>query len=234
MQRFQLVLISIAALAPTAGQMVRAEDAHPIGIDVSHHSGAIDWRQVDVQSLHFVYVKATEGVDAADPMFEHHWGSLEELRIPRGAYHFYVTEDDPEEQAEFFLSRITDDLGELRPVVDIELIGHGTSGKLPPKLRRFLEIVETRTGVRPMIYTGPNFWDQHFDDSFGDYPLWVAEYDVDAPRLPLGWEAYTLWQFDGDVAVQGVGKGADLSQLHPDLELAHLRVPPRNPHRQDP
>ena len=181
------------------------------------------------EGYRFVYVKATEGVDAADPMFEHHWTSLKELEIPRGAYHFYVTEDDPAQQAEFFLSRIAGDPGDLVPVVDIELIGHGTSGSLAPRLRRFLDIVEQRTGLKPAIYTSPNFWDEHLDDSFGDHPLWVAEYGVEEPQIPAGWSDYTLWQYSGGATVQGVDNDADLSRLHPELDIDHLRIPSADP-----
>ena len=221
-------LLLLPQAAPTSQRASETSDP-PIGIDVSHHSGDIDWNEVHAEGYRFVYVKATEGVDAADPMFEQHWTSLKELEIPRGAYHFYVTEDDPAQQAEFFLARIADDPGDLVPVVDIELIGHGTSGSLAAKLRRFLDIVEQRTGVKPAIYTAPNFWDQHLDDSFGDHPLWIAEYGVDEPRIPTGWSDYTLWQYSGGATVQGVANDADLSRLHPELDIDHLRIPSADP-----
>lgn len=214
----------LALLGLLIASGVPADENHRIGIDISHHSGDVDWVEVHAGGVHFAYVKATEGVDDADPMFEQHWARLKELEIPRGAYHFYVTEDDPEEQAAFFLSRIEQDPGDLPPVVDIELIGHGTTGELAPKLRRFLEIVEQSLGIKPAIYTSPVFWDQHLDDSFGDHPLWIAEYGVEAPRLPAGWERWALWQYAGDASVDGVAKAADLSRLHPEIDLTELRI----------
>lgn len=196
-----------------------------LGIDVSHHSGQIDWSAIPDDEYGFVYLKATEGVDAADPMFEQHWKALEGSHLRRGAYHFYVTEDDPEEQARFFLSRIEKLApGDLPPVVDIEIIGHGTTGELAPKLERFLDIVEKELGVTPMIYTSPNFWEAHFPDTFGRYPLWVAEYGVDEPRLPHGWTEWHLWQFEEDAELPGVEKGADRSRLHPEVDLDALAV----------
>jgi lysozyme len=198
------------------------------GIDVSHHSGAIDWAAVAKEGYVFAYLKATEGVDDPDPTFGQHWQAAAEHGLHRGAYHFYVTEDDPVEQAHFFLSNVEHRPGDLAPVVDVETLGHGTVGDISTRLHRFLDIVEQEVGVAPIIYTSPKFWNAHLDDSFSRYPLWIAEYDVDEPAIPGGWGAWTIWQFDGDVAVPGVEKGADRSRLHPQADLAALRVPERN------
>lgn len=196
------------------------------GIDVSHHSGEVDWQQVVDAGYDFVYVKATEGVDALDPKFAEHWKALADLGVYRGAYHFYVTEDDPEEQARFFLDTVDWRPGDLRPVVDVELIGHGTEPGLADRLRRFLEIVEGELGVAPVVYTMPNFWDAHLGSGFEDYPLWVAEYGVSQPRLPERWDGWHLWQHAQDREVTGVEKGADLSRLHPEADFRSLLIPP--------
>lgn len=207
---------------------VRAADASPEpirGIDVSHYSGAVDWEKVRAAGFGFAYVKATEGVDSPDPSFADHWRRLKELGIARGAYHFYVTEDDPEEQARFFLSTADLRPGDLAPAVDIELIGHGTEPGLAGRFQRFLEIVARETGVRPVVYTSPEFWNAHLTSAFGDHPLWVAEYGVPEPQVPEGWQRWTLWQHRDDDSIPGVEKDADLSRLHPEVSLDHLRIP---------
>lgn len=214
------VATGLAVLA--AGDAAAAER---IGIDVSHHSGAIDWDRVEAADYAFVYLKATEGVDDADPAFEGHWRRLARARVARGAYHFYVTEDDPEDQARFFLSKVDLRPGDLAPVVDVEVLGHGTRGDLRGRLRRFLDVVQGRVGVPPVIYTGARFWNAHLGDGFEDFPLWIAEYDVESPTLPEGWPRWHLWQYQADVAVPGVEKGVDRSRLHPDLDLDALRIP---------
>ena len=33
-----------------------------------------------------------------------------------------------------------------------------------------------RETAKPIIYTGPAFWTEHGDDSFGSYPLWIARF----------------------------------------------------------
>ena len=196
------------------------------GIDISVHSGAVDWARVAQQDFGFAFVKATEGVDLADPAFPDHWPAVKDAGLIRGAYHFYVTEDDPHEQARFFIENVTLEPGDLAPVVDVELIGHDTPPGLAERLGIFLELLEAHYGVKPIIYTSPNFWDAHLTDTFGDYPLWIAEYGVDEPRTPEGWEAWHLWQWRENVPVDGVEKEADLSRTHPlEPGLADLVVP---------
>ena len=213
---------SVLALA---GSLFATTAGAEVGIDVSHHSGEVDWRAVASEGVAFVYVKASEGVDAADPLFDEHWRALGELGIPRGAYHFYVTEDDPDAQADLFLSRWRPAPGDLAPVVDVELVGHGTTGPIASPLRRFLDRVEAAAGVVPVLYTSPRFADAHLGPEFGRYPLWVAEYEVEAPTLPAAWSEWLLWQFEGDATVPGVEKTADRSRLHERASLAALRIP---------
>ncbi len=217
-----------AAATVVAGEPGTAPGAPRLhsGIDVSWHSGVIDWTTVRTAGHTFAYLKATEGVDLADPAFPDHWRAAKHAGIIRGAYHFYVTEDDPEEQARFFISTVVLEPGDLVPVVDVETIGHGTPPGLAARLRRFCDVVEAHYGVRPAIYTSPKFWNRHLDGSFGQHPLWIAEYGVDTPTVPAGWDGWHLWQWQENATVPGVEKGADVSRVNLDLgDLAVLMIP---------
>ncbi len=224
--RFLLSGLVLSLLAISAsGQQTADPAVGTLGIDVSHHSGDVDWKKVESQGYRFAYLKASEGVDDPDPRFEEHWRALEGSGIRRGAYHFYVTEDDPDDQARLFLSQVVGlEPGDLPPVVDIESLGHGTGPGLATRLQRFLDRVEAELGTIPIIYTSPRFWNEHLAPSFARYPLWVAEYEVDQPTVPKGWSDWHFWQFQGDAAIDGVEKQADLSRLHPEIDLDSLRV----------
>jgi lysozyme len=223
-----LALIVISFIDISVARAGEKPEGPPTGIDVSHHSGAVDWSQVNSGGYSFAYVKATEGVDLVDERFDEHWSALKDAGLARGAYHFYVTEDDPEEQAHFFLDKVHHEVGDLAPVVDIEVLGHATSKGLADRLRRFLEIVEAELGVKPIIYTSPNFWNEHVGTGFGEYPLWVAEYGVDEPRLPDGWERWSMWQWAGDQTIAGVEKGADVSRFNaPHVQPQDVLIPHR-------
>lgn len=199
------------------------------GIDVSGYSGTVDWTTVDAAGHSFAFAKATEGEDLKDPAFDQNWSQMKAAGMVRGAYHFYVTEDDPEAQAKFFLATVTLEPGDLAPVVDIETLGHDTSAEgLPEELHTFLGLLESHYGVKPIIYTTANFWNQYLGEGFGDYPLWVAEYDVESPKIPTGWQTWHLWQWQENAPVPGVEKGADLSKLNPaGPDLAGLVLPAR-------
>jgi lysozyme len=191
------------------------------GLDVSHHSGAVDWTTVYKNGYRFAYVKASEGMDNPDSRFSSNWQEARKAGLARGAYHFYVTEDDPERQAALFLSQLGDDPGELPPAVDVELLGHHTdTSTMSASLLRFLEALEQKTGTRPIIYTESGFWDRYYDAAFSAYPLWLSEFGVIMPKTPFGWDSWLFWQHRENVAIPGVEKSADLNLLHPGAPLA--------------
>lgn len=192
------------------------------GIDVSHHSGSVDWEKVKAAGFRFAYVKASEGVDNPDAMFDQHWKDLSDAGLARGAYHFYVTEDDPVEQARFFASRIKADPGNLPPALDVELLGANTTGDMTQTLMTFLQTLEKEVGVKPILYTGSKFWDANYEPVFSDYGLWMAEYGVKMPKVPFGWDNWLFWQHAANQAVDGVEKSADINLLHPDRNLDQL------------
>lgn len=191
----------------------------PLGIDVSHFSGDVDWPEVKKSGYGFAILKATEGVDLLDPSFKAHWKALKKEGILRGAYHFYVTEDDPKDQADFYIKNVTLSKGDIIPIVDIEVIGHGTKPGLTKRVKTFLNIIEKHYKAKPIIYTGPNFWQKHIRGNFSQYPIWIAEYGVEKPRLPKDWKSWHLWQYKENTRVPGIEKDTDLSRIHPKLKL---------------
>ncbi len=80
-------------------------------------------------------------------------------------------------------------------------------------------------GVKPIIYTGPTFWNQNMDREFGDYPLWISEYGVETPHVPAGWNAWQLWQWRGDADLPDVAPLVDLDRLSPGTDLDKLLIP---------
>ena len=217
------------APAPPATPPPAIDQLHS-GIDVSTHSGTVDWPAVAQEGHGFAFAKATEGMDLKDSAFDQNWPAIKAAGLLRGAYHFYVTEDDPEKQAQFFIENVALSPGDLAPVVDIETIGHNTQPGLADRLKTCLDLLEEHYGVKPIIYTAPNFWNEHFDDSFGAYPLWVAEYEVDEPRKIAGWAAWHLWQWKADAKVNGVEQSADLSRANRSgVDLSALIIPSQVP-----
>jgi lysozyme len=59
------------------------------GIDVSHHNGQIDWDRVAAQGIRFAYIKASEGNDLRDPLFEYNWTEVRRVGLIPGAFHVF-------------------------------------------------------------------------------------------------------------------------------------------------
>jgi lysozyme len=198
------------------------------GLDVSYHSGRVDWRAAAAHGSRFALALATAGDDFRDPFFQCHWERMRQAGLLRGAYHFFVVADDPRAQARTFLSHVVFEPGDLAPVVDIEKVGPHPPKDLPERLAVFVDEVEASLGVKPIIYTGPAFWNAHFrGGGFGDYPLWLAQYGVEKPAVPAGWDRWILWQWRGNADLPDVAPVVDLDRLGAGVDLDKLLIPER-------
>lgn len=197
---------------PPARTVVPIPEGPLHGVDVSGHQGDVDWQALADAGLHFVYIKATEGIDFKDPGFEKHWQGAWTAGLLRGAYHFFQPLDDGGEQARFFLSTVDHRPGDLVPVVDVEISKDAAADVILAELKEWLDVVEADLGVKPKIYTDVNFWNGLGAEGFEDYPLWVAEYGVEEPALPEGWESWTIWQYSRKGSVPGIEGDVDKSR----------------------
>jgi len=132
-----------------------------LGADVSHHQGRIDFQAMADAGARYVFIKATERGDWADPNFTRNWalaGSAHWVDrhdhvwpVLRGAYHFYRNHVDPIAQATHFLDTVpSGDRGELPLVVDLE----DESLLQGETLRRFADHIYQIDGRRLIVYTG--------------------------------------------------------------------------------
>lgn len=195
------------------------------GLDVSYHTGRVDWDTLASRELDFAFTLSTAGVDFHDPFFDAHWRRMN--RFHRGAYHFFVAADDPTEQAQWFIANTPLAPGDLAPVVDIEKLGDDPPHDLDQRLRTFSQIIEQHYGVKPIIYTGPKFWIDNLGEGWNDHLLWIAEYQVEKPTVPPGWNGWTMWQHRGDAEIAGVERMVDLNLVAPGTDMARLTIPSR-------
>jgi lysozyme len=194
--------------------------ANAQGIDVSHFQGTVSWQQVQQAGVLFAIAKATDGLTFTDPDFAANWAGMKEAGLLRGAYHFFEPADDAAQQAEYFLSVVQLESGDLPPVLDVETAA-ATSEALWQGVQTWLEQVEAATGVQPILYMSPGFANEYAaPSSLAAYPLWVAEYGVSQPMLPTGWTTWLIWQYSESGAVNGVTGAVDLDEVNgPITEL---------------
>jgi len=189
------------------------------GIDVSRHQSVIDWdavarmREKDVR-IGFAFMKATEGVSLDDPRFQRNWRNAARTGMPRGAYHYFLPDRDAAAQAGHFIARVRLQKGDLPPVLDVEERGGMPTDKIRKRVRQWLDIVERHYGVRPVIYTNVQFYEQVLGSTFDDYPLWVAHYlRHERPRIRRHW---SFWQFSERARISGIRGYVDFNAFQGD------------------
>lgn len=173
------------------------------GIDISHfQNNQIDSLSKDNSGLSFIIFKATEGITYLDPKFHQNWRTAQEKSFIKGAYHFYLSKDDPAKQAKHFLSSISDIKStDLPPIVDFEEGGIDKEKSIidiQNALKKFLFEIEKKLNRKPIIYTDVSTGNKYLNDTFfADYPLWIANYNnKKSPDLPNAWanKSWFFWQ----------------------------------------
>lgn len=191
--------------------------AEVLGVDISHHQGAIDWALL-ASKAHFAFIRANFGT-RSDSRFGANWHEAKLSGIPRGAYLYLRNSQDATAQARAFLENISDDWGELPPVVDFEDPINFNGARAGELLRTCCSVIENALGVKPIIYTRASYANQVPDSAWlGSYPLWVANYRQNPPPvMPRAWDKWLFWQFTSS----GPGKQYGVSSSRIDLNLFH-------------
>ena len=215
----------------TEAYHVRIPDGYAVhGIDVSHHQGDIDWERLSALQeaeipIRFVFVKATEGGDHVDRRFDENFAAAREHGFIRGAYHFYNPATDPIVQADFFISHVTLEKGDLPPVIDVEKVpSRSEQQTFYAQLSLFLYRLEAHYGVRPVIYTFLKYRERYLDyPEFNRYPLWIAHYHVPQPAYEGEW---VFWQHTDRAVLPGIDEKNDLNIFCGTMkELQALTLP---------
>lgn len=177
------------------------------GIDISHYQNNIKWEKLRNASLNndpvrFIIIKATEGKDLYDDDFNDNFFQAQQNDFIRGAYHFFVPGVDAEAQAKFYLHQVHLVPGDLPPVLDIEKIGKLTKAQLQKDVKKWLDIVEKKYGVKPILYTSYKFKKDYLDSPvFNEYPYWIAHYYINKLEYKGDW---VMWQHTDCGKVDGI------------------------------
>ncbi len=220
---FLLPLALLTACLPDGREVADRYEVR--GVDVSHYQGAIDWEELAADGHDFAFIKATEGKELKDKAFFANWQLAGRTGLRRGAYHFFRPEVSPDDQARNFFSQVDLVPGDLPPVIDVEERGKLSTGQLVKRVKQLAETFELRYGIKPIIYTGQNFYNRFLAGQFDAYPLWLARYDRDEPVTVCG-RAYHFWQYTDEGELPGVVGRIDRNVFFgTHLDLAMLCIP---------
>jgi GH25 family lysozyme M1 (1,4-beta-N-acetylmuramidase) len=217
---------AVSPRALTAGTNANGVDV----ADYQHPSGtAITWANVRASGRTFAIVKATEGTSYVNSYVTSDSAGARVAGLTVGLYHFArptLTAGSPTAdavaEADHFAAQVNAVGGtQLPPTLDLEVTGGLGTNQLAAWTGTFLTRLQADTGRRPMIYTGPYFWnDDVASSAFGTYALWEAEYtSAAAPMAVRGWSSWSMWQYtDGSfgspAAVPGITGTVDRDEVN--------------------
>lgn len=184
------------------------------GMDVSYYQSTIDWDRVRADGIEYAFIRVSDGLAHVDSQFTRNWSEARRVGIRRGVYQYFRPQLDPIAQANLLLERMGPlEPGDLPPVIDVEATGGLSPSSVAQRVRTWIDHVEARLGVTPIIYTGPYFWrDSVGAAAFGtNHPLWVAHYTTGCPLTPEPWTRWTFHQFTDSGRVDGIRGNVDLN-----------------------
>ena len=211
-------------------ETIRLDGYEVHGIDVSRYQGEVEWEKVIAQGIDFVFIKATEGNTLVDSQFQSNWQQLSDLKVRKGAYHFFRPTVSPIEQAKHFSKLVEMDYGDLPPVLDIEITDGVSKSTLINGAKSWIKIVESNFGMKPIIYTSQKFYNTYLEGHFDDYPLWIARYNNYAEPAINGTNHWSFWQYGNRGKIEGIEGDVDFNVFKGNtLELDNLTIqPPTN------
>jgi lysozyme len=186
----------------------RLASNYPVrGLDLSHHNGKILYEGLD--TLDFVFLKATEGKSHIDRDFNQHYKGFQDKGIALGVYHFFSFDTDGKEQAQHFLHRIKGYQFQIPLVVDVEHENNPKThrDKVIHRLKDFLHYIQKKTGQKAIIYTNGIGYTDFIEKEFNDHTLWLSSTNTWRPEMMN----CTFWQFNIDADLMEVTHRTDLN-----------------------
>jgi len=172
-----------------------------LGLDCSHWAGGVvDFQKAKSNGIEFVFIKAKDGL-VTSKWFVENWQAAKEAGLLRGAYQWLYPSNkiSVKLQAQSLHNLMVNDPGELPDVIDFEWTYWNGVPANPgaSDLYGYLEHKKTLSTHQTTIYTAPGYWNEYgnLDGYWTQYPLWIANYRVSSPTIPLPWSKCEFWQW---------------------------------------
>ena len=179
-----------------------------LGKNQRNASGTVDY------PVSFVFIKSTESTNIRNPFYANDYAKARQQGIPIGAYHFFSCKTSGAAQAQHFLRNTLFRSGDLPPVLDLEpypsqITAMGGTKAMFASVRAWLQAVERRTGVKPILYISQSFVNRYLPeapDLKRDYQVWIARYGEYKPDVKLA-----VWQLSPNGRVTGIRGEVDIN-----------------------
>jgi lysozyme len=220
------------ALSETSQAMaVCADGPTTFGVDVSRYQGDINWSMVAGAGVKFAWIQVSRSLTDIDLKFAYNWQQARANGILRGAYQRFRPGMNVMGQAKLFVDKLGPvfEPGDLPPMLDVEDADGLSGSQIAAAVTQWMEYVEPRIGLRPIIYTGFYFWrDSVGGPDFTQHPLWVPNYSATCPLVPAHWTRWTFHQYSSTVTMAGItANTVDVNRFNGTLaELEALALQP--------
>lgn len=191
------------------------------GIDVSGWQGNVNYTQVADSGIQIVYMKASEGSNFVDPYFEQNYTNAKANGLKVGFYHYLTARSQQEAvlEANFFVSIIAGKTPDCRLAMDFESFGNLSIEEINQIGLTFVRTVENLSGKEVVIYSDTSNASNVFGGELTNYPLWVAQYEVEEPTPNGNWDSWVGWQYTDLGEVAGISDYVDRDQFTEQIFL---------------
>jgi GH25 family lysozyme M1 (1,4-beta-N-acetylmuramidase) len=208
-----------AMLVLGLGRLVGPERAlaqRPLGIDVYHGDGTINWSNVLASGVTFAWAKASQGTNFTDAAFAINETNAKAAGVLIGAYHYADfnlntgTNGAVSEAAHFWSvakNYVTGSGAYLMPMLDVEApTTNSTKTTLSQWVNQWCITVSNNAAaagviVTPVIYCSSSFAGKWFDSTVTQWTPWIAEWPTSpnpqtgAPSPTSPWSTWVFWQY---------------------------------------
>lgn len=116
-----LAAFPLLASAQYTDELCEDSCDHIHGIDISHYQGSVFWEAIGNNSkMAYVYMKATEGGDRIDHMYEENIHLAHRYGLKVGSYHFFRPKTPLRTQLRNFMMQCRPGDQDLIPMIDVE------------------------------------------------------------------------------------------------------------------
>ncbi|HZV01381.1 MAG TPA: GH25 family lysozyme, partial [Planctomycetota bacterium] len=221
--------MSMAAGLVCAFIGVASADDAARGVDVSEWQGNVDWKAVAQSGVSFGLTRVSDGLGHQDPTFAQNWAGMQQAGIARGAYQYFEPSEDPVAQADLLVSTMGK-LGpnDFPPVLDFETTNGLGPAQLQSAINAWVNEVKAKTGVTPLIYCSPGFWNGLGLSVPPGAELWEADWGP-TPEGANGWNGYRFWQQSDSGNVPGISGAVDTDVFNGNVAALKAWIASRQP-----
>ena len=196
------------------------------GIDVSHHQGKINWKEVAKdKQIKFVYIKATQGTSVKDKNYEQNIKAARRQGLRCGSYHYLSCLTSIRSQFRNFQKTMRGHKQDLIPMIDVEREGvkRWSKKQVQDSVALFAKLIKKKYGKKPLIYSHVKFYNSHLSPRFNNYFLFISRYSSVRPSIK-GIGRHNIWQFSDRGKIRGISGHVDLNRFMLGTSLADIRL----------